>query len=424
MQTERDTDHNTISGRAMTSDAKIGASEGSLQKGRTAAICDVVCLSTVDWDFLWGRHQEISARFADDGHRVVYVEPLGIRSWTLRDVPRMLGRIRNRWRAGSSMVRCVRDNVWVYSPLAVPVQDFRPGTLLNRRLLGRSVASLTRLLGLTRPIVWAFYATQAVVDIVEWLRPRLVVYDCIDAIWLNAKGVAKNYTETEGRLMERADVVFASSRALYGEQQGRHPHVYLLPPGVDAQHFSQGAALPQNVACIPRPRICFFGGIDERLDQGLLVDLARSHPPWNLVLIGPIRSDVSILKSLRNVEFLDAVSREDLPSYLHAMDVLIIPYLLNAYTTHVFPNKIYECLAVGKPTVATNLPALAELRDVVAVAETTGDFIAAVEEAVRERDPSLAARRQAVAQANSWAARYQLIQDTIAKVMREKGEGY
>ena len=381
---------------------------------------DVVCLSTVDWDFLWQRPHEISARFADDGHRVVYVQPLGIRSWKLRDVPRIVKRVRNRWTAGRSKVQPVRENVWVYSPLALPLHDSRIATFLNRWWLGQSITSLVKTLGTARPIVWAFYATQMVVDIVDRLGPCVTIYDRIDPMWLNAKGVASNYEDTERQLMERADIVFASSRALWEERRGCHPHVYLLPPGVNVEHFAEiGDRLP-DLAVIPRPRVCFFGGIDERVDQRLLVRMATAHPGWSIVLIGPIRTDVRALKPIGNVHFIGTVPWEDLPGYLHHMDVLVIPYVLNEYTMHVFPNKIYECLTTGKPTVVTPLPDLAELGEVATVAKTDHDFIVGIEEALRETDSSLVAKRQTVARANSWAARYRQIGDRMVEVLAEK----
>ena len=39
----------------------------------------VVCLSSIDWDFLWQGHQQIMATLARAGNRVVFVENTGVR---------------------------------------------------------------------------------------------------------------------------------------------------------------------------------------------------------------------------------------------------------------------------------------------------------------------------------------------------------
>ena len=45
---------------------------------------------------------------------------------------------------------------------------------------------------------------------------------------------------------------------------------------------------PADQAAIPHPRLGFFGVIDERMDLDLLADVADARPDWQLVLIGPV----------------------------------------------------------------------------------------------------------------------------------------
>ena len=40
---------------------------------------DVICISSIDWDFIWQGHQEIMTRLAADGHRVLFIENTGVR---------------------------------------------------------------------------------------------------------------------------------------------------------------------------------------------------------------------------------------------------------------------------------------------------------------------------------------------------------
>ena len=46
---------------------------------------DIICISSIEWDFLWQGHQEITSRLAQAGNRVLYIENTGVRSPGLRD---------------------------------------------------------------------------------------------------------------------------------------------------------------------------------------------------------------------------------------------------------------------------------------------------------------------------------------------------
>ncbi len=81
-------------------------------------IHNIICISTIDWDFVWQGHQEIMSTLAREGHRVLFIENTGVRSVTLKDLPRLRHRLLN-WRRGIKGVRKVMDNVYVYAPLVL-----------------------------------------------------------------------------------------------------------------------------------------------------------------------------------------------------------------------------------------------------------------------------------------------------------------
>ena len=60
---------------------------------------DVLCISTINWDFIWQGHQEIMSRLAADGHRVLFIENTGVRKFRVSDFScAMRRRVRNWWR--------------------------------------------------------------------------------------------------------------------------------------------------------------------------------------------------------------------------------------------------------------------------------------------------------------------------------------
>src|SRR6202521_168715 len=99
---------------------------------------DVVCLSSIDWDFIWQGHQEIMSTLAAQGHRVLFVENTGVRPPNMRDLPRVRQRLSNWWRSTKGF-RQVSEHLFVSSPLITPLPYSRLARWVNRSLLLRSL---------------------------------------------------------------------------------------------------------------------------------------------------------------------------------------------------------------------------------------------------------------------------------------------
>jgi len=129
---------------------------------------------------------------------------------------------------------------------------------------------------------------------------------------------------------------------------------------------------------------------DERLDIEAVETLAQADPSWQMVLIGPVQPgdvDESRLRPLENVHFLGGKPVADLPGYLKALDVALIPYRLNELSRNIFPLKLYEYLAAGLPIVAAALPELAPYAGAVALAEAPSDYPGLVRVALSSDTP-------------------------------------
>ncbi len=117
-----------------------------------------------------------------------------------------------------------------------------------------------------------WYYTPMALPFSRDLRPRCVVYDCMDELSAFA-GAPSGLAELEAELLERADVVFTGGQSLYQTRRHRHPNIHAFPSGVDTAHFGlarQALPEPADQRGIPRPRLGFAGVIDERMDIDLL----------------------------------------------------------------------------------------------------------------------------------------------------------
>ena len=387
---------------------------------------DIVCISSIDWDFIWQGHQQIMATLAEHGNRVLFIENTGVRSPGLRDLPRLKKRVVDWWRSTKGFRRD-RPNLFVYSPLVLPFPYSRLARAFNRRVIGHSVRSWMRAMEFSRPVLWTFLPTPLALDLARTLDPKVTVYYCIDRLAessLRARRIAKS----EREVLRTADLVFVTSRNLYDHARPYNPRVEVFPFGVDLEHFEKArmapedAAVPEAVRSIPRPIAGYVGGIHKWLDQDLIAEVAAGLPHTSFVFVGPLQTDVSRLKQLPNVHFLGMRSRDELPYYVRAFDVGLIPYMVSPYTENVYPTKLNEYLAMGKPVVATDLREIRGFNErhdnVVLIGSDARAFRAGIEEAVREERDGDWFRRVSVAEQNSWPKRI----ERMSKLIEEQLE--
>jgi uncharacterized SAM-binding protein YcdF (DUF218 family)/glycosyltransferase involved in cell wall biosynthesis len=391
---------------------------------------DIICISSIDWDFIWQGHQEIMSRLAEQGYRVLFLENTGVRAPNMQDLPRLRQRVRN-WRRGTKGFREERPNLFVYSPIVVPLPYSRVARWFNRWLLLRALRRWMRATGFHRPIVWTFLPTPLALDLIGAIDAELTVYYCIDDLASSSPG-ARRIATSEERLFREADLVFTTSEKLR-ERAARHSQrVHLFPFGVSLEQFDRIRAehrpLPEDLRGLARPIVGYVGGLHQWVDQALVRDVAARMPDASFALVGPEQTDLSVLRSSPNIHLLGMKPHEDVPSYVNGFDVGLVPYRLTEYTANVYPTKLNEYLVMGIPVVATDLPEIRRFNDehghVVSVAGGADAFASAVRQALQGSTEAERARRVAVAHDNSWSSRISammsLVEDALAR--RETGE--
>lgn len=294
-----------------------------------------------------------------------------------------------------------------YFPLVAP-PTARPFRHLNRRLLVPRVVRDLRALAGESPVVIAYPPTRTTLDILDGLKPRLTYYDCSEN-YEGFPGIPKDVGCTEGELLDRADVVSCTSRFLLEKVRNRRPDAFLCGPGVDYEGFR---VLQEDRPSGEIRTVCFFGHVsEERMDFSILRALAKAGITVRLVGgLGRVDRD---LLALPGIEHRGEVPHAELSCALKGADALVIPYRLNALTRGISPAKIYECLATGKPVVATPLPELEALPDHVYLAEGPEGFLEVLRRLpVLETEEKVRARVE-LARENSWEARFRAMEVAI-----------
>jgi len=390
---------------------------------------DILCISSIDWDFIWQGHQEIMATLAGQGNRVLFVENTGVRPPTLRDLPRLWHRVRNWWR-GMKGFRQERENLFVYSPLILPFPYSRVARWINRVLLLRALRRWILVMGFHHPIIWTFLPTPLVRDLIRSLAPELTIYYCIDDL-ASSSLLARRIRRSEVQLFREADLVFVTSERLRKRAERFSDRVHLFPFGVNYAEFERvrkgSDEVPADLSKLPRPVAGYVGGVHQWVDQSLLATVAGHLPGVTFALVGPPQTDVSRLARCPNVYLLGVRRHAEVPRYVKGFDVGLVPYRLGEHTANVYPTKLNEYLAMGIPVVTTDLPEIrrfnAEHGDVVAVARDAEGFARAIREAMEKTSPMETDRRIEAARKNSWESGIGRMSDLIEKALAARQRG-
>ena len=368
------------------------------------------------------RHHVLS-RLAPSS-RVLFVSPPPTQ---IRDVARKL---RQEGSAASGLTQVSPELFTFVPPPWLPYSN-RPA--LNRGLERLRALYLRRLLsrlGMHQPILYVWH--PAFIDIVERFDAPLVIYHCYDEYGAFRGANKEEIKAQEARLLKRADLVFTVSPGLRERRIELNPNTFVVRNGVDADYFAKALApetvVAPDIASIRRPIIgCISRIVPEYFDAALLREVFRRRPEWSLVVIGPENppqvsggEDLERLKAEPNVHFLGLRSFESLPSYLKAMDVCTIPYRVTGNTEVADPLKLYEYLAAGKPIVSVPREFADDVRPFVYTGAGADGWVAAIEQALAADSPELRAKRQAVAQENTWDKRIDQISHLVRAALAKR----
>jgi len=374
---------------------------------------DIICVSSVDWEPLWTRKQQVMSRLPKS-NRILYVEPPV--SWLspLKDPACW-----RKWRTWREGVRQLSDNIFLLSPPVMPPfgNVYSGVNRVNQMILAQTIREAARSLQMRDPILWTYLHSSA--PLIGKLGEKLTVYDCVDE-HSEYKGFnPQAVREMERELLGLADIVFVTAQGLYRDKAPFCREIHLSPNAADVEHFMLAddplTPVAPELADMTGTILGFVGAIKEWVDLELLRQVAERRPDWKLVLVGPVGVDVDIepLRKLPNVIFLGRRDRKVLPGYLKGFDVCLNPFRLTRLTETVSPLKFYEYLASGKPIASVPMPEIQGFAEVVEFGSGLAGFLDAIERALQDT-PEKKARRLGLAGENSWESRVAFMMDKIA----------
>jgi len=385
---------------------------------------DFVSFSLNYWEDLWQSRHQIMLALAQN-HKVLFVSP-----------PFSLSEVLALPEAGSLpksglIHRQANLRTLVFPKFLFQTYRFPRIEKLMSHLRQMKVRRVMKKCGFQDTVLFIWH--PQFVELVGTLREALTCYYVDDEFSAYAgydEMRAQEILQQEDKLLRRVDLVFANGPVLLAAKN-KYGNAISVPMTADFELFSRSrlpeTLVPQDLEAIPYPRIGYIGNLNDKVDFALLGQLATARSDWSFILVGPanirgadVRRDFEALQRLPNVFLLGSKSRESLPNYIKGFDVCTMCYRENGWANSVYPLKLHEYLASGKPCIGSGLASLREFSEVVQIATTPQEWLKAIQLAIADKDPKHAERRVQVAHENRLEVRIATIEKAIAQKMHEK----
>ncbi|MBL9120106.1 MAG: glycosyltransferase [Phycisphaerae bacterium] len=365
----------------------------------------IICFGGEDWWYHNRGHFDMQLMREMSRHvPVLYVNSIGMRMPRPTEGAMFLTRVRRKLKSLLRGTVAVRENFSVMSPFAIPGSF---GRSLTKSLMPKQILRSARAMGIERPLLWIACPPGA--QAVDAIGPVGVVYQRTDRFedFPNVdREVIKGYDTSMKRV---ADCTLFCSRLLYEAEKQDCREPLFVDHGVDYDRFAAAgrdpASHPAEVRDLPRPRVGFIGGIDSHtFDPPLFEKVVDLLPECHFVMVGACSLPEEWLRDRKNVTFLGQKAYDDVPGYMAACDVLIMPWNRSDWIKACNPIKLKEYLAVGRPVISTSYDELLRTwKDYVTVADGAERFAQAIRDALAHPGDE-ASRRQRV-ERETWTAK-------------------
>ena len=393
---------------------------------------DIVMLALARWDGLYSSTAFSLAKQLSLTNRVFYLD----NPFTYKDIAQGMTTVQIKSRlqplfTGKKRYRTIEpgnSNLINVVPKAVyPINFLSRGKVynylnkVNDNKVRAAISHITKDFG-TKGFILVNCFNPFYLHDVDTVGASCSVYYSVDNM-AESKYINKHGIRLEKKVIQNYDVTLATSRELYNYAAKIGDNVHFLPNAVDFDLFQQAfdtrIEKPADIAHIPSSTkiIGYIGHVDHRVDYDLLEQVAHRHSDKIILLIGPISSDDfrRRIASLPNALTIGKKKLEELPAYLKFIDCCIIPFLRNELTSCIYPLKLNEYLAGGKPVVSTRFsPDVNEFDQVVGIADDNEHFIDRINEEILFDNNEKQQERVSKAKGNTWSVRVQEFWDVVS----------
>ncbi len=393
-----------------------------------SASTDFIILTSGRWDNAYSSTIFSLAQEIAKQHRVFFVDhPFTWKDYYQHCDAQYMQRRRSALLHGKDPYHTVGHQlVAVTTRLMLPINWLPPGRFynalanINERIFARCIKKLLADYDIHDYVFINSFLPHYFRKFPPFFRPQQFVYQTVDDM-RHAPYLNKHGAYLEDQTIRRADITLTTSTELYRLKKPLSRRIHVVPNAANIALFGTAyhdeLPVPTELAKETRPIITYVGNtIADRTDFDVLRQMAQHHTDKLLLMIGPYEASpvqASGLLDLPNVRFLGPRPIDEIPAYLQHAHCAIIPFLCNPLTKSIYPLKINEYLAAGKPVVTTPFSEDILSFKHIYVASSGESFARQVGIALAEDDTQRQQQRVAEAKSNSWERRAAQLLDIV-----------
>jgi glycosyltransferase involved in cell wall biosynthesis len=404
----------------------------------------VYLFSPIPYSFLHQRPQKLADQFVQRGIPVTFIEPCGLTEYLQRRkkglvrlvlysiVYQAIGFLSFVIPGSGSTPRRRRAGSHAEPALSiVPMPMVYPSNRVDSALLEKVNAAIFRQ-ALKRQVLRSIGEDEESIAIVQNPFWGLVLqrgdftriaYDCLDEITLfSGRASAERFGRYERHLMDVASMTFVTAEKLEERLRTIAPGqpVVRVPNGVDFEWFQEcatGRGFPPDIQEARHPIAGYVGVLRDWFDFDLVGHLALTMPDVSFIMVGPLDFDFrnAHLRTMPNLRWIGRRDYGEMPRYINAFDVCLIPFLAGKVSQTTNPVKVFEYFALGKPVVSTPMHELLPFRNngLLRLAGGREEFATALRDSLAEPTGEKQELRRDVARRHSWRALTELMLSSL-----------
>ncbi len=382
----------------------------------------ILCISMADWDHEYKGVYHHIPYILTDSHEVVYVEKV-------RHINEISSVGLARFFRFLSPTKKIKPNLLVITPPpAIPLLDKLP--LLNHIndwIFMWFIKLKLKKMDFKPTILWLF--SYFAYFTIGKFKEQISLYYCGDPFHLHE---SKHNIKKEKLLCQRTDIIITPGIKLTEEKKSFNTNAFTVLHGVDIATFCKAPGnLPEDIKNIKKPIIGYAGLIKSDLDLELIKYIVEKRPDWSIVLIGGLifgsasekKQWQELTNRYNNIYLLGQKEIHEVPVYLQAIDVTILPYDVNnkenAWCT--LPLKFFECLVMGKPIVSSGFANFHGIpQKYYEIGHNYADFVQKIENSLKNDSPEKQQERIEYAKNNSFQKRIEQMLEYINTIRLKK----
>ncbi|MFA6469378.1 MAG: hypothetical protein WCW35_10810 [Bacteroidota bacterium] len=253
---------------------------------------------------------------------------------------------------------------------------------------------------------------------------KLLVYDCCDALQVTSRNASafRRVQTGESRLAAEADLITYSAQTMNNLLDKDYPAVQkLFLPNAVTKEFIQ--SVPSSIAEKKNTVVIgYIGTLDSRwIDLELIEKIIKRFSDCTVTIVSPVSKKLfAALSKYPNVQLPGMQSHVEAPHILSQFTIAIIPFINNLITEVVNPLKLYEYCAAGVTIVATRTKELEYYSEIIHLADLHEEFLALIDQQIKNHDPKEAAVRTLFADNNTWDKRIDVLLQHLSTLLSQK----